>query len=227
MALGRLALLLVGAAAGAAMAVVVLPAWLPGLAGSLAGTQPSAYWYLSRASGLVAYGLLWLSMAFGVMLTSRMARAWPGGLLAYDLHQYTSLLGLAFALFHGLILKGDRYINYTLPQLLVPFASANYRPGWVGLGQIAFYLLVIVGLSFYARRVIGQRLWRLIHFLSFGVFMLGLTHGVMSGTDSRGLLVAWLYWASGGLLLFLILHRVLAGTLARTGRSGVQAQGRV
>jgi predicted ferric reductase len=218
MAFGTLALLLLGVAAGAGVAVMVLPAWLPALAGSLEGSAPSAYWYLSRATGIVAYGLLWLSMAFGVMITSRAARAWPGGLIAFDLHQHTSLLGLAFGLFHGLILAGDRYINYTLPQLLIPFGSANYRPIWVGLGQLAFYALVIVGLSFYARRIIGQRLWRLIHYASFGVFLLALLHGTMAGSDSAVPLVSGLYWWSGGLLLFLTLYRALSSALASPAR---------
>jgi len=40
------------------------------------------------------------------------------------MHQYASMLGLSFALFHGLILLGDYYINYSLGQLrLIHFLS--------------------------------------------------------------------------------------------------------
>ncbi|MFN8423771.1 MAG: hypothetical protein U0470_10465 [Anaerolineae bacterium] len=80
-----------------------------------------------------------------------MARLWPGGPTAFDLHQHVSLLSLAFAVFHALILLGDRYIDYTLATVLVPFASRDYRPIGVGLGQLAFYPLAVVGLSFYVR----------------------------------------------------------------------------
>jgi predicted ferric reductase len=209
-------LALLGAAVGAGAAVLLLPA----LAGSLLGPTPTAFWYLARASGLVAYGLLWASMVLGLSLTSRTARIWPGGPAAFDLHQHTSLMGLAFALFHGLILAGDRYINYSLRQLIVPFASAGYRPLWVGLGQVAFYLLAVVGLSFYARRSIGNRLWRSIHYLSFGVFALALIHGLMSGTDTAAPLASTLYWASGGSLLFLTCYRVLVqATVSSAGAS--------
>src|SRR5574341_1204377 len=138
MAFQNVALLLGAAATGAFAAVVVLPTWLPGLSASLLGNEPKAYWYLSRASAMVAYGLLWLSMAFGLIITNKLARVWPGGPTAFDLHQFASLIGLAFALFHALILMGDKYVNYNLAQVLVPFNSSGYKPVWVGLGQIGF-----------------------------------------------------------------------------------------
>ncbi len=209
MSFGTLLLMLLAVAAGAFAAGVALPALLPGWTASLLGSAPKAYWYLSRSSAFVAYALLWLSMALGLIITNKLARVWPGGPTAFDLHQYASLLGLAFALFHGLILTGDHYINYSLAQVLTPFASANYRPLGVGLGQIGFYLLGIVGLSFYVRRAMGHRLWRLIHYLSFVVFLLALAHGLMSGTDTAALWARNLYWASGASLVFLTIYRVL------------------
>ncbi|MBI4771873.1 MAG: hypothetical protein HY784_16035 [Chloroflexi bacterium] len=86
MSLGTLLLMLLAVAAGAFAAVVALPALLPGLSASLLGPAPKAYWYLSRASAWVAYVLLWLSMAFGLSLTNKMTRIWPGGPTAFDLH---------------------------------------------------------------------------------------------------------------------------------------------
>jgi predicted ferric reductase len=210
MALNSLVLMLLAVVAGAFAAVVALPALLPGLTGSLLGPEPKAYWYLSRASAFVAYGLLWLAMLFGVLITNKMARLWPGGPAAFDLHQHASLLGLAFALFHGLILLGDHYIHFTLTRVLVPFASLDYRPLWVGLGQIGFYLLAVVGLSFYVRRQIGSRLWRLIHYFSFIVYLLALGHGLLSGTDSAAPWAQALYFITGGSLLFFTLYRLLA-----------------
>jgi predicted ferric reductase len=211
----RLAGLLAAAAAGALLAAVIVPAWLPALRDSLAGAEPKAYWYLARAGAFVAYGLLWLAMALGLAITNKLARAWPGGPTAFDLHQHLSLLGLAAALFHALILLGDRYIGYTLPQILLPFAAAGYRPLWVGLGQLGLYGLAVVALSFYVRRRIGPRAWRRLHFLSFAVFGLALAHGLASGTDSRQGWAAALYWLSGGSLLFLTLYRVLAARWSR------------
>ena len=209
MSLGALILLQLAIAAGAFGAVAVLPALLPGLTTSLAGSAPKAYWYLSRATALVAFALLWFSMALGLVVTNKMARVWPGGPTAFELHQHASLLGLDLALFHGLILLGDRHMNFTLAQVVMPFATDSYRPLWTGLGQIGFYLFALVSLSYYARRFIGYKMWRRLHYLSFGVFALALAHGLMSGTDSATPLVRGMYIASAASLLFLTIYRVL------------------
>ena len=209
MPLPALIIMLLAATLGAFAAAIVLPNWLPGLSQSLLGSEPKAYWYLSRASAMVAYGLLWLSMAFGLIITNKLARLWPGGPVAFDLHQFASLMGLAFALFHALILMGDKYINYDLTQVLVPFNSTGYKPVWVGLGQIGFYLLAIVALSFYVRKRLGNRAWRLIHYLSFLTFMLALLHGIFAGTDNAVLAIRVFYWVTGVSLLFLLVYRVL------------------
>ena len=202
--------LLLAMASGAVLAAVVLPALLPGLAASLVSAAPKAYWYLSRASAFVAFALVWASMIFGLLMTSRTAKVWPGGPAAFDLHQFTSLLGLAVALFHVLVLLGDQYAGYSLAQLLLPFNSVNYKPLWVGIGQIAFYIAVLVSFTFYIRKQITQRGWRLIHFASFASFVAVLAHGLMSGTDTGTVWASAIYWVAGGSVLFLTLFRILA-----------------
>jgi predicted ferric reductase len=214
MPLHTLILMLLAVVLGAFAAAIVLPNWLPGLSQSLLGSEPKAYWYLSRASAMVAYGLLWLSMATGLIITNKLARLWPGGPIAFDLHQFTSLMGLAFALFHALILMGDKYINYDLAQVLVPFNSTGYKPVWVGWGQIGFYLLAIVGLSFYVRKRLGNRSWRLIHYFSFFMFALALLHGIFAGTDSTAVAIQIFYWITGASLLFLLVYRILVTKFA-------------
>jgi predicted ferric reductase len=209
MPLHSLLLMLLAIGGGVFGAVVALPSWLPGLSASLLGPEPKAYWYLSRSSAIVAYLLLWVSMATGLAISNRMARIWPGGPVAFDLHQHTSLLGLGFALFHALILIGDRYIGYTLGQVLIPFAGTGYQPLWVGLGQIGWYVMALVSLTFYVRRRIGHRLWRLIHLLSYLMFALALLHGLLSGTDSGAAWARGMYWASAASLLFLTIYRIL------------------
>ena len=133
---------------GVFLAVVAVPFLAPTLAASLFGEAPKAYWYLSRSSGLAAFGLLWVSMAMGLLISNKLARLWPGGPTAFEIHQYASLLGLNLALFHALILLGDRFIEYRLVEILIPFESVNYQPMAVGLGQTAFYVLILIGLSF-------------------------------------------------------------------------------
>lgn len=193
---------------GALTAVIVLPAWMPHLAASLSGLDPKAYWYLSRGSAFVALSLLWLSMALGLLITNKTARLWPGVPISFALHEFISILGLGFALFHALILLGDHYIGYTLAQVLVPFSS-SYEPVWVGLGQVGFYAMLIVTLSFYVRSRIGQKTWRSLHYISFLTYLIALLHGIAAGSDASLPWVQQYYWISGGTLLFLLSYRIV------------------
>lgn len=205
-----LLLFLVAMVFGLLVAVIILPAWLPNLAFSMGGQEPKVYWYLSRGSAFASLSLLWISMALGLGLTNKMARLWPGAQAAFAIHEYVSLLGLAFALFHALIILGDHYIDFTLLQLLIPFTSVDYRPFWVGIGQVGFYIWAILSFSFYIRARIGQKTWRVLHYASFLMYILGLLHGLFSGTDTSEVWAQWYYWISGGSLLFLFVYRVLS-----------------
>jgi predicted ferric reductase len=206
-------LFMMAMAVGLLVAVVLLPTWMPNLAFSLASEEPKAYWYLSRATAFVSLSLLWVSMALGLSVTNKMARFWPGAPAAFAIHEYVSLLGLAFAMFHALIILGDKYINFTLVQLLTPFSTLDYKPFWIGLGQVGFYIWALVALSFYIRPTIGQKTWRLLHYLSFGMYFLGLLHGIFSGTDSNMAWAQQYYWFSSASLLFLFFVRVISAII--------------
>jgi predicted ferric reductase len=198
------------AAAGGVAGYFALPLFVPNLLNSMNGEGPKAFWYLSRGSALIAFVLLWVSMLMGVLITSRLSQLWPGGPAAFDLHQYLSLLGLAFAGMHGVLLLGDSYMNYSLVQILLPFSSAQYKPIWVGLGQAGFYVWAVLVGSYYVRRKIGGATWRWLHFASFVCYLGALLHGLVSGTDSSSPPLQVFYWVSGAVLLFFIVYRILA-----------------
>jgi predicted ferric reductase len=148
-------------------------------------------------------------------LTNKIARTWPGAPAAFALHEYVSLLGLAFAVFHALILIGDKYINYKLAQILIPFGSVNYHPVWVGIGQIGFYSWAIISASFYIRKGIGPKAWKIIHYASFFNFLIAIIHGLGSGTDTALPWAQGVYWFFGGSFLFLTFYRIVASLLVQ------------
>ena len=212
-------LVLVAMVLGTLVAALLLPSWMPNLAGSLLGSDPKAFWYLSRGSAFVALSLLWLSMALGLTITNKMARIWPGAPAAFAIHEYVSLLGLAFSIFHGLILLGDHYINFDLAQVVVPFSAHSYKPLLVGFGQLGFYVWLLVALSFYVRSRIGSKTWRAIHYISFLTYGMALYHSISSGTDTAASWAIWYYWISAGSLVFLLVHRIVVTTTARVSRT--------
>ena len=210
-------LYLIGGALGLALSGVVLPWILPGLLQSLSGADTKAFWFFSRGLAIMGYFMLWLSIVWGLLMTTRLSRIWPGHTIAADLHKFVSLLALALSALHGLILVGDKYMNITFVQVFIPFSVLSYRPAWVGLGQIALYLLALIVISFYFRQAIGQKLWRLIHYLSFLTFFAILIHGLAAGSDTMTPGMFIVYYLSGTMVLFLTFYRVLT---ARTQKRG-------
>ena len=208
-------LVLLGISVGTLAAVVILPTWMPNLATSLLGRDPKAFWYLSRGSSFVAMSLLWLSMALGLSITNKMARVWPGAPAAFAIHEYVSLLGLAFAIFHALVLMGDHYIKFTLAQIMVPFSAVGFKPFLVGLGQVGFYVWLLVALSFYVRAKIGPKTWRAIHYISFLSYCIALYHGISSGTDTKLVWAQAYYWVSGASLTFMLMYRIIVTIAAK------------
>ncbi len=156
-------------------------------------TGAKAYWFISRSSGVVAYLLLTLGVLWGLVQSGSLFRKWLPPVLALGMHSYLNWFGLGLAALHGVILIGDGYINIDLPKVFTPFISP-YRPIPVGLGIIGFYLTLLLSLSFYARSYLGQKTFRLLHYGSFGVFVLVTLHSLLSGTDTGALW--WLYVTS-------------------------------
>jgi predicted ferric reductase len=195
--------------AGIAAGIFLLPRLAGPMASSIGGPEGSAFWFLSRSSAFIGYLLLWASMMLGLSITNRMARVWPGGPAAFELHQHLSLLALGAITFHAMILLGDPYIDYSLAEVLTPFRALGYREAWVGLGQLGLYFLAVVVASFYVRKRLGNAAWRAIHFLSFSTFILALFHGLRSGTDSPSLWAQVVYWMTGASVLLMTIYRAL------------------
>lgn len=164
-------------------------------------------WYLTRSSGAVAYIVLSASTIWGLLLSTRVVKEWVPGAVALTMHETLSWLAAGLAAFHALVLLFDRYYTYTLGDLLIPF-TGPYAPLWVGLGTLAFYLMLLLSVTFYARQWIGARRWRQLHYLTFGVYILVTLHGWLAGTDSATF--GWLYGASAFIVIFLTIYRVIA-----------------
>ena len=170
--------------------------------------ETKAYWYMARISGFVAYFLFWASTVWGLLLSTKIVKSWLSPIFSFGLHEILSLLGLGFSLFHAFILLGDRYIQFTVAAILIPFA-APYEPFWTGLGQLAIYLNAIIIGSFYVRKWIGQRVWRWLHYTTLAGFVAILAHGLMAGTDSNPLISIVIYFVPASVVLFLLIYRIL------------------
>jgi len=166
------------------------------------------FWYLSRASGVIAYTLFWLAVVFGLLLSTRLGKHFNAARV-FALHQYLSLIAVGFAAFHAGILLADNFLNLNLWQILLPSGFQTERVG-VALGQLGFWLLFICAFSFYIKKYIGQSAWRWLHFLTFMAYMFISIHVFMVGSDSKALPLLLFYAGSQTLVFLLMTYRLVA-----------------
>jgi DMSO/TMAO reductase YedYZ heme-binding membrane subunit len=174
-------------------------------------------WYLSRASGIVAYLFVSLSVIWGLALSTKIVKEWVAAPLALDLHNTCSWMAAGLATFHAVVLLFDGYFNYSIGDLLIPF-TGPYRPASVGLGIISIYGLFLVASSFHVRKRIGQRTWRRLHYTSFLLYLLITAHGVAAGSDSQTPALQAIYAGSTLCVLFLVNYRLLLQPKGNTAR---------
>ena len=141
-------------------------------------------WYTTRATGLVTLTLLTLTMILGLITTSR-SRAcnWPG-FAQQEMHRRISIMAVVFLAIHVLTSILDTYVHIGWFAVFVPFTSP-YSRFWVGLGTIAFDLMVAVFISSLLRAHLRPGTWRGIHWLAYASWPIALAHTFGLGTDSR------------------------------------------
>lgn len=141
------------------------------------------WWYVTRASGMVAAVLLVLTLIWGLLITTKLIdrRGLPAWLT--DLHRYLGGLSVVFIAVHMAALVFDNYLTFSWSDLFVPFAS-SWKAGPVAWGVGAFWGLVIVEGTSLAQRRMNRRLWRGLHFLSYPVALMTALHAAQAGTDA-------------------------------------------
>lgn len=194
---------------GILLSVIVMPSIVPNLVSSLSGEDPKVFWYLSRGSALVSFVLLWISMVLGLLMTNKLSKSWPGSLTAFAIHEYVSLLGIGFSMFHAIILLGDKYMNFTLKQIMVPFSISGEMFFPIGIGQISLYVWLIIAISFYFRSKIGAKTWRIVHYASFILYLVAIYHSLSAGTDVFNPGIMYFYWLSTTAVIFLLFYRII------------------
>jgi sulfoxide reductase heme-binding subunit YedZ len=183
--------------------------------------QAHGWWLVGRASGLVALVLVTISVGLGLAMAGKVMRR-PG--LSPKLravHEQTALAGIVAIAVHGITLLGDPWLHPGISGITIPFAM-GFRPLWTGLGIVAGYLTALVGLSFYARRRIGARLWRKVHRAMVLVYPLGLVHAIGAGTDASTVWFRWWVLMTAPLIGGLFVYRVLSGGDKGGGSRGQQ-----
>jgi DMSO/TMAO reductase YedYZ heme-binding membrane subunit len=150
----------------------------------IAAGNGTAFWYLTRGSGVVALVLLTAGLVLGIVGTLRWrTQRWPR-FAVVSVHRNLTLFAIVFVALHVVTTIVDGYAPIRWIDAVIPFIS-RYRPLWLGFGALAFDLLLTIVITSLARGRIGFRTWRAVHWLSYGAWPVALVHGLGSGSDAR------------------------------------------
>lgn len=180
--------------------------------------DPHIWWYVTRASAMIAWVLMTLSVVWGILLSTRIFRNSDNPGWLQDLHKYLGGASIIMVLLHMVSLMLDGWLKFTLPEVLVPFVT-DYRALPVALGIIAFYLLIAVQSTSLLMARLPRSAWKAIHYSSYAILGLVAFHAGLSGTDVGS---NW-YGLISSAVIVLALTAVLTRMLARKRVTGTAA----
>lgn len=174
----------------------------------LAELHPQFWWYLTRSSGFVAWGLSIAAIMLGLALATRALGPNPRPAWLLDLHRFVGGLTVLFLAVHLGALVGDSYIHFGVADLLVPFAS-SWKSGAVAWGVLGFWLLIAVEVSSLMMKRLPRRTWRTIHLTSYLSAVVSTVHAFTAGTDAKNPAVTWAAVGSLSAATFFLVFRLI------------------
>jgi DMSO/TMAO reductase YedYZ heme-binding membrane subunit len=146
-------------------------------------------WYVARASGIVAWALILLTIVWGLMLATKVLGRRPGPAWLLSLHRYLGALAVAFVGVHVGAILLDTYTNFGLTEVLVPF-TGSWHPLAVAWGIVGMYLLAAIEITSLLRHKMSNRAWHAVHLLSYFLFAMTTIHMLTAGTDAKALIAS-------------------------------------
>jgi methionine sulfoxide reductase heme-binding subunit len=156
-----------------------------------AAVNDHLFWITSRAAGTLALLFSSVGVGAGLLMGGKLLKGRGPDLRAA--HEALSVATIVAIVVHAVALLGDTYLEPSIADIAIPFAS-SYMTFWTSLGIVAGWMMIILGLSFYARVRIGQQRWRKLHRFTALAWILGLAHSLGEGTDAG---TAWFLVATG------------------------------
>jgi sulfoxide reductase heme-binding subunit YedZ len=146
-----------------------------------AATHGHLFWITSRAAGTAALVLSSVAVAVGLSMGSRLVKKRLADVRS--IHEALSLATILAIVVHAVSLLGDSFLHPSVADIAVPFVS-HYKQPWMTIGIVGGWLMILLGLSYYARGRIGPQRWRSLHRFTALAWVLGLAHSLGEGTDA-------------------------------------------
>ena len=147
-------------------------------------SSSTAFWYASRATGIVSLVQLTMVVVLGVGVQRRARLPGLPRFGVVELHRSVSLLSVLFLAIHVGTAVADSYVSIRLVDTVVPFL-ASYEPFWLGLGTVVGDLIIALIVTSLIRVRLGHKIWRWVHWLAYAAWPVAVVHGVGSSQDMQ------------------------------------------
>lgn len=138
------------------------------------------WWYIMRASGMMAWLLLTITVLWGAIASSKLlskGRRW-----VLDMHPFLATLGLAMLILHIAAAVIDSYAGVSIVAVFVPFA-ASWNPVAIALGVVSLWAIGAVQVTSFLKRKMKRNTWQLVHQSSYVAAWTMALHALTAGTD--------------------------------------------
>lgn len=176
-----------------------------------------AMWAFGRVSGFISLALFTASVLLGILNRSgRPLLVLPRFSISI-LHRNIAVLATVFLGLHVGSLLLDSFAKLRPVDVVVPFLG-SFQPFWQGLGTVALDLVAAVMVTAFLRHRIGQRTFKAVHWLTYGIWPVAMAHAIGNGTDAGSAWFLVLAAASGVAVVSAVLWR-LAPAFLETSRA--------
>ena len=170
------------------------------------------FWFIARITGLTAFAVLSLSVLSGEALRTSVLDFIAKNRAVRKLHDFTTPLWLPLVFAHIIALLLDKTARIAPVNVVIPFVT-DYGELAIGLGTLAFDIVMVVTITSWLRSRMNNTLWMWIHRTSYIAFVAIFFHAALSGTDFDAPLVSALAWSTAAGLGILGVSRIIWGRL--------------
>lgn len=178
---------------------------------AIVAVHPQFWWWVSRATGMVAAILLVASLVWGVLISTRALKPIDRPVWLLAMHRWFSALACVLIVMHMLALVADNYVHFSWGDLFVP-GMASWKTTPVALGVVAFWLIVVVQATSLVQKRMPRELWKFIHYFAYVAVWLTSLHGALAGSDAGNFVYRWIALTLTFVAVGAAATRVVVGT---------------
>ncbi|TAM67846.1 MAG: hypothetical protein EPN48_12590 [Microbacteriaceae bacterium] len=141
--------------------------------------------HIATLAGYLSYGLMALTVCFGILTTTGWARRLVSRPRMSGTHMVLAVMALSFGVLHGVSYVFQTGQSFRPINAIVPFVAGGEIS--VGMGIIGLDLGIAVAISILVQKKLGYRRWHIVHWIAYVSFAASLAHTFTASAEVQAL----------------------------------------